>query len=56
MSKLVECPNCLGTGEELYKGKFLKTCKVCNGIGMVDKVISDSFISSLNTYIEDDIV
>lgn len=44
MSKLVECPNCLGTGETLKKGKFLKTCPYCSGEGMVPDEISESLI------------
>lgn len=44
MSKLVECPNCLGTGETLKKGKFLKKCPYCDGEGMVTDEISESLI------------
>jgi DnaJ-class molecular chaperone len=50
MNKLVECPNCLGVGEELYNGKFPKTCGTCKGDGMVDKDIAKVYISSLKYY------
>ena len=44
MSKLVECPNCLGSGEEVIKGKRVKTCKYCKGDGMMDDEIATSLI------------
>ena len=44
MSKLVECPNCLGTGEEVIKGRYAKPCKYCNGEGMLDSEIAESLI------------
>jgi len=44
MSKLVECPNCLGSGEELIKGKFAKSCRYCKGDGMLDSEIAESLI------------
>jgi len=44
MSKLVECPNCLGVGEEVIKGKYLKLCRFCKGDGMIDKELSESLI------------
>jgi len=44
MSKLVECPSCIGTGEVLHKGKYIKKCKYCDGDGMVPQVIADAFI------------
>tara|TARA_R110002124_G_scaffold281430_1_gene455646 strand:+ start:5329 stop:5493 length:165 start_codon:yes stop_codon:yes gene_type:complete len=53
MPKLVECPNCLGTTEELYKGKYPRTCHTCKGEGMVDEIISDAYINSLNYYNEE---
>jgi len=44
MSKLVECPNCLGTGEEVIKQKYARPCRFCKGIGMLDEEIAESLI------------
>lgn len=44
MSKLVECPNCLGTGEELIKGKYMKKCKYCDGTGKTEELIASAFL------------
>lgn len=44
MSQLVECPNCLGTGEELIKGKYMKPCRFCKGEGMLEDEIAESLI------------
>ena len=52
MENIEECPNCLGIGEELKSKKTeSKTCKLCNGTGVVDNIISDAFIHS---YINDE--
>lgn len=56
MNKLVECPNCLGTCEELHKGRFVKTCTTCKGEGMVDEIVSDAYISSLTESFNDDMI
>jgi DnaJ-class molecular chaperone len=45
MSNLVECPNCLGSGEEVYKKNYVKTCKYCKGDGMVNEEISESLLN-----------
>ena len=45
MSKLVECPNCLGTGEALVYGKYMKQCKFCKGHGVVDMVTAKGLIN-----------
>jgi len=50
MNKLVECPNCLGTGEELFKGRFPKKCTTCKSDGMVSEDIANVFISNLKVY------
>lgn len=50
MNKLVECPNCLGSGEELHKGRFPKTCTTCKGDGVVDKLVSEAYLSTLKYY------
>lgn len=50
MNKLVECPNCLGSGEELHKGRFPKTCTTCKGDGVVDKLVSQAYLSTLKYY------
>ena len=45
MNRLVECPNCLGTGETVInKNQKLKFCKYCNGNGMVDSEIAESLV------------
>ena len=49
-NKLVECPNCLGVGEELYKGRFPKTCSTCKGNGMVNKDVESVYLSTLKYY------
>lgn len=55
-NKLVECPNCLGTCEELYKGRFPKKCTTCKGDGMVNEDVANNYISSLNYYGDEDII
>lgn len=51
----IECPCCLGTGEEIYKGKFPKSCSLCKGEGNVDSVLAEDYIASINViYIEED--
>lgn len=52
--KLTECPNCLGVGEELHKGRFKKTCQTCKGDGMVDEQIAEAYLSSLKYYNDDE--
>lgn len=51
MSKLTECPKCLGTGEEVYIGtkkKFVqKKCNLCEGEGMLDTDIADDYVDLL---------
>jgi len=44
MSKLVECPNCLGTGEEVIKGTRVVVCSYCSGNGMMDSELAESLI------------
>ena len=44
MSKLVECPNCIGTGEEFVKGKYPRACYTCGGKGVVTTDIASNFI------------
>ena len=44
MSKLVECPNCLGTGEMVIKGTRIKPCSYCKANGMVNAEIAESLI------------
>ena len=52
MENIEECPHCLGVGEEINSKKTgSKTCKLCNGTGVVDNIISDAFIHS---YINDE--
>ena len=43
-SKLIECPRCIGTGEEVYNKKKVKQCSTCKGHGMVDEHIAEAFI------------
>jgi|TARA_R110000823_G_scaffold301535_1_gene422544 DnaJ-class molecular chaperone len=44
MSKLIECPNCLGTGDEFVKGKYPRKCRTCTGEGVVSSDIASNFI------------
>ena len=44
MSKLIDCPNCLGTGEALVKGRYMKTCKFCKGDGVVSSEIAEALV------------
>jgi DnaJ-class molecular chaperone len=44
MSKLTECPNCLGTGEEFYKGRYPRQCKTCKGQGVVTTDVYHNFL------------
>lgn len=44
MNKLVDCPECLGTGETLFKGRWAKKCKCCNGNEVTEQDIADSFL------------
>lgn len=46
MSKLVECPNCLGTGEEILKRRA-RACSTCGGVGKVDNDIAEAYESQL---------
>jgi DnaJ-class molecular chaperone len=54
MNKLVECPNCLGTGEEFFKGRFPRGCSTCKGEGVVDKSIENAFVKDLHIYNDDE--
>jgi len=45
-NKLVECPKCIGTGDEFWKGKHPRKCRTCLGKGVVDKVVADDFIEN----------
>jgi len=42
--KSVECPSCIGAGEVLKHGKYLKQCRYCEGTGVVDIEIANAFL------------
>jgi hypothetical protein len=46
MSKLVDCPNCLGIGEEVIKGKYARLCRTCKGQGKVDSDVEHDFLEN----------
>ena len=46
MSKLVECPNCIGAGVELIKGKYPKQCRTCAGLGMVNEDVEHDYLEN----------
>jgi len=53
MNNLVECPQCLGTGELIIpedNNKMLHDvpCKLCNSTGVIHNEIAKDFIYSLN--------
>lgn len=35
MKRLIECPTCVGTGEEFFKGKIVRVCGTCKGEGVI---------------------
>ena len=57
MSKLIECPKCIGLGNEVSVNKkgvpTVKKCTLCNGLSSVDDSIADSYINDLNVWDED---
>ncbi len=48
MSKDVECPCCLGTGEIVLRGKYKKKCNICEGTGKTSSEIAEDYIHSIN--------
>ena len=44
MSKKVECPNCIGTGEEFVKGKYPRLCRTCTGEGTVNEEVAHNYL------------
>lgn len=40
----LECPNCIGSGEEFVKGKYPKACHLCKGEKVVEQAIAEDFI------------
>ena len=51
MSHKVECPSCLGTGENisgtLIKQK-VKPCLLCKGKGNVPNALAEDYVASIN--------
>lgn len=46
MNENEECPNCLGTGEEInMRYSKSKVCNTCKGKGSVEPIIASAFIS-----------
>ena len=39
-----ECPNCLGTGEEFFKGKWPRTCYICKGKCTVSVEVAQNYL------------
>lgn len=52
MSKEVECPCCLGTGQEILSGKHLKVCSLCKGKGIVKSALAEDYISNINVNLD----
>tara|TARA_R110000851_G_scaffold315229_4_gene477588 strand:- start:311 stop:499 length:189 start_codon:yes stop_codon:yes gene_type:complete len=48
MSSKTECPNCLGTGEELQTKQTFRKCALCKGKGEVDNALAEDYITSIN--------
>lgn len=50
MKRSVDCPKCLGTGEEVFVGKkksfAQKKCNLCDGMGLTDDDLAEDFIES----------
>lgn len=46
MEEEIECPNCIGSGEE-YNKRYNKAvaCKLCNGDGKVNDIIYSAYIN-----------
>jgi len=42
--KKTECPNCLGSGEEFYKGKYPRPCYICKGAGVVNIEVAQNYL------------
>ena len=45
MNEIIECPNCLSTGETLIKGNWMKPCKFCKGLGTLPLDLAHSLIN-----------
>ena len=55
MSHTIECPSCLGTGEQFNGGLKFRKCTLCNGKGKVPPALAEDYITSLNIIqIQDD--
>lgn len=48
MNELEDCPKCLGTGENLFKGRFNTSCNMCDGGGEINSEIAMSHINQGN--------
>ena len=53
-SKLEECHHCLGSGEEIHNSilgtKRAKTCSICQGLGEVESVVNDYYLSDITEF------
>ena len=49
MSKFIECPKCLGTGEAVF-WLTLKKCSICMGKKTVHPDIAEDFIHSIRIF------
>ena len=48
MENKIECPNCLGQGEEFNRRtKKPKECKLCEGEGSVEEIVSDAYLHQM---------
>lgn len=58
MNNKLECPHCIGVGEEIVvvneKEFYNKICHLCDGEGIVDEDVSNTYISDLITFYNDD--
>lgn len=46
MASKVECPKCVGLGEE-FNGRFMKRCKLCGGDKIVDEEAAEAYLENI---------
>lgn len=54
MSKLVNCPNCLGSGEEInFEGTKVQKCSTCKGDGFVTPETEQTYLNKLKIRLDE---